>query len=310
MLDADVSRALRTHTDVAKLVAAVVDAEPHDEADWIEWKTDLDLDTHEGRGSLARQILGMDPVHPWERLEGRIDVGADERLQLATDKAPAAKAVGGRRDIEHHRQGLDDERLLDQAALKGLLSAPLLAANEEIVGHEPLLQRRLAADLLGALLQLDEDGDLRAQDQGIDGLEHEVHRPGGVAAHEVRRFLVHRRQEDDRHMARLLAAPDEPGGLISVQAGHEHVQQYDGKVLPQQVAQGLFAGVGADHGLAQLSQHGLKREQIGPVVVNRQDLGRRVGLGAGLTACLCLAVAEGSRRHRLVRCLQARPQDR
>lgn len=59
MLDVESGRALRSHPQVGRLVAAVESAEPHDEADWIEWKSDLDLGSHEGRGSLARHILGL-----------------------------------------------------------------------------------------------------------------------------------------------------------------------------------------------------------------------------------------------------------
>lgn len=59
MLDVDTARPMRTHTQVGRLVAAVASAEPHDEADWIEWKSDLDLGCHEGQGTLARHILGM-----------------------------------------------------------------------------------------------------------------------------------------------------------------------------------------------------------------------------------------------------------
>lgn len=59
MLNVDIARPMRTHTQVGKLVAAVTSAEPHDEADWIEWKIDLDLGSHEGQGTLARHILGI-----------------------------------------------------------------------------------------------------------------------------------------------------------------------------------------------------------------------------------------------------------
>ena len=64
-----------------------------------------------------------------------------------------------------------------------------------------LFQRRLPADLLGPLLQLDEDRDLGAQDHGVDGLEHEVDRASGVGSRDMGCLLVHGRQEDDRHVA-------------------------------------------------------------------------------------------------------------
>ncbi len=57
-LSIDVDRALRRPTDLARLVEAVVAGKRDDEADWIEWKSTLDLTTGEGIFSLARQILG------------------------------------------------------------------------------------------------------------------------------------------------------------------------------------------------------------------------------------------------------------
>lgn len=69
MLDVDIARPMRTHTQVGKLVAAVISAEPHDEADWIEWKSELDLGSREGQGTLARHILGMANRDPGNALK-------------------------------------------------------------------------------------------------------------------------------------------------------------------------------------------------------------------------------------------------
>jgi hypothetical protein len=55
----DSSAALRGQQRLAALVDAVVAASPNDEADWIEWKTAVDLGQKEGQGLLARHILGM-----------------------------------------------------------------------------------------------------------------------------------------------------------------------------------------------------------------------------------------------------------
>jgi hypothetical protein len=57
-LDLDVRAAIR-HPDLGRLVQAVVDADEHDEADWIEWKSTLDLKTKQGCFPIARTILGM-----------------------------------------------------------------------------------------------------------------------------------------------------------------------------------------------------------------------------------------------------------
>ena len=53
------TRAAIRHPDLVRVVHAVVDADEHDEADWIEWKSDLDLSTKRGCFSVARTILGM-----------------------------------------------------------------------------------------------------------------------------------------------------------------------------------------------------------------------------------------------------------
>jgi len=53
------TRAAIRHPDLGRVIQAVVDADAHDEADWIEWKSDLDLSTKKGCFSIARTILGM-----------------------------------------------------------------------------------------------------------------------------------------------------------------------------------------------------------------------------------------------------------
>jgi hypothetical protein len=42
-----------------RLVAAIVDADEHDELDWVEWKSALDLTTKHGCFHIARAVLGM-----------------------------------------------------------------------------------------------------------------------------------------------------------------------------------------------------------------------------------------------------------
>lgn len=53
------TRAAIRHPDLGRVVQAVVDADAHDEAAWIEWKSDLDLSTKQGCFPIARTILGM-----------------------------------------------------------------------------------------------------------------------------------------------------------------------------------------------------------------------------------------------------------
>lgn len=58
-LDLDVSRPLRGIDGRRDLVRAIVDAHPSDESEWLEWKTELDLDTKPGCFQVAKAILGM-----------------------------------------------------------------------------------------------------------------------------------------------------------------------------------------------------------------------------------------------------------
>ncbi len=55
----DTTIALRGVHDLQRLVEAVIDADEHDELDWVEWKGALDLSTKEGCFHVARAVLGM-----------------------------------------------------------------------------------------------------------------------------------------------------------------------------------------------------------------------------------------------------------
>lgn len=59
MISIDTSRPLRNATQLAVLVDAVVAAGEHDESDWIEWKSHLDLLGSEGPGVIAKAIVGF-----------------------------------------------------------------------------------------------------------------------------------------------------------------------------------------------------------------------------------------------------------
>ena len=52
----DSSGALRGEQGLAALVDAVAAASPNDEADWIEWKSAIDLSQKDGQGMIARHI--------------------------------------------------------------------------------------------------------------------------------------------------------------------------------------------------------------------------------------------------------------
>lgn len=74
--------ALRGTAALRELVEAIVGADEHDEADWVEWKGQLNLATKEGCHHVARAILGLANREP-ERAQttcgglGYIVVGAE-----------------------------------------------------------------------------------------------------------------------------------------------------------------------------------------------------------------------------------------
>jgi hypothetical protein len=55
----DISQVLRRPADLLHLVEAVVAALPTDEAEWVEWKSDLPLDALDGWFSISKQVLGF-----------------------------------------------------------------------------------------------------------------------------------------------------------------------------------------------------------------------------------------------------------
>jgi hypothetical protein len=58
-LSVDSSWPFRSHGRRAELVRAVLGGGEHDETDWLEWKSTLDLGKPEGRFKLARAVLGF-----------------------------------------------------------------------------------------------------------------------------------------------------------------------------------------------------------------------------------------------------------
>lgn len=63
-IEIDTSVALRRPADQRRLVESVITGLPEDEANWIEWKSELALGSVEGRFSIARQVLGFANRHP------------------------------------------------------------------------------------------------------------------------------------------------------------------------------------------------------------------------------------------------------
>ena len=76
-------------------------------------------------------------------------------------------------------------------------------------------------------------------------------------------------------MSRALAFPDQPRRLEAVDARHAHVQEDHRKLLLQDAAQRLFAGIRQHQVLPQALQQLLQRHEISPVIVDDQDAGHR-----------------------------------
>ena len=58
-LEIDTMSAFRGASDLRRLVHAVLTAGDHDEADWVEWKSKLDLSTKEDRFHIVKAVLGI-----------------------------------------------------------------------------------------------------------------------------------------------------------------------------------------------------------------------------------------------------------
>jgi hypothetical protein len=105
-LEIDTSRAPRRPTELRALVHAVENATAEDEADWIEWKSALDLSAKAVRATLARHIIGManrriEEAHRFAEGFGFILVGVEPgnrcgvtRLDLADLDAGIAAYLG------------------------------------------------------------------------------------------------------------------------------------------------------------------------------------------------------------------------
>ena len=55
----DTAAPLRGVDDLRRLVEAIFAADDHDEADWVEWKSTLDMSTKDGAFAVARVVLGL-----------------------------------------------------------------------------------------------------------------------------------------------------------------------------------------------------------------------------------------------------------
>lgn len=99
-LGVDTTRAFRNPGELAALVNAIHNALAADEANWIEWKSVLNLSTKADQGTLARHVLGMSNRKPAEAARyaggcGYIVVGIEPTsCHGVTEVDPAALSQG------------------------------------------------------------------------------------------------------------------------------------------------------------------------------------------------------------------------
>src|SRR5919198_2710368 len=194
----------------------------------------------------------LEPAVVRRLLERQAAVGDPALVHVVGD------AVGPRRpDDLRHRVGEAADALLGlRPELRDLaLPQPLLVARE----------------LLPLLVQLEEDGDLRAEDLRVERLEDVVHGAGLVAAEDVPAVLADRGQEEDRDVPRPLPLLDQLRGLEAVEARHLDVEQDDRELLLEQVPQGLLARHRGDEPVAERLEDRLQREEVVGAVVDEED---------------------------------------
>ena len=231
-------------------------------------------------GSILAQSLGLEGILAPDRdavWDQALDAfpqhvggrAAEDALGALVEERQAAFAVEAedavRRQVE---DALEPGFGLGPAPLRGLQLAPGLAQLHlaQLLG--------LPAHGLGLVEELDEDPHLGPQRMGLVGLEDEVGRAQLVAGLDVRLGAVEGRHEDDRHVLGVGPGSDQPGGLEAVQVAHAHVQQDQGEVLLEELAEGLPARPRADQPLAEGRQDAFQRDQVGRCVVYQQDGGR------------------------------------
>ncbi len=101
-LNIESTRALRRPTELQDLVRAVLQADPADESDWIEWKSLRSLTTIEGRAEAARHILGFANRHPDRAARnfkgcGYLLIGVEPGRLHGTDRVDPAEVDAGLR---------------------------------------------------------------------------------------------------------------------------------------------------------------------------------------------------------------------
>ena len=204
------------------------------------------------------EVLGMYAVHP---------AGLDELGERQLEVVERALVHVVELAVRERGPDLVGLRLREEPVPLFALAANL----RELLVFQEL---RLALQLLGLLVQLDEDRNLRAQDVRVERLEDVVDSAGLVPAEDMLVVLRDRRHEDDRDVPRALALLDQRRGFEAVQDRHLHVEQDHRDVLVEELAQSVLAGVGVEELLAERLEDRLEREQVLGPVVDEEDLGQ------------------------------------
>ena len=157
------------------------------------------------------------------------------------------------------------------APAQGPLGLELFAARPQIVEKQLLLGGGLLTDLLSLSVQVDEDADLRFQDQGLDWLEDIIDRACRVATEDVDVLFVVGGEEQDRDPGGPRAAPDQCSDLVTVHAGHLHVEENQREVFAQAPPEGLLRRIHEDEVEAGLVEHLRGSEQVASVIVDDKD---------------------------------------
>ena len=95
MIDFDRTAPLRRKAQLLELIEAVVEAEPVDEAEWIEWKSRLDLRGNAGQFSVGKAVLGIanrlpDEAAQWFGGYGYVLVGVQPAGVVGVDAVDQA----------------------------------------------------------------------------------------------------------------------------------------------------------------------------------------------------------------------------
>src|SRR6266508_2247454 len=164
---------------------------------------------------------------------------------------------------------------------RALIHIVQLAARErgpDLVGlrlGEKAIPLLALASQLGELLllvQLDEDGDLGAQDLRAERLEDVVDRAGRIAPEDLLLVLRDGRDEDDRNVLRPFALLDQRSGLEAVELRHLDVEQDDRDVVLQELAEGVHTGVGIKKVLVERLEDPLEGEEVLGAIVDEEDV--------------------------------------